>query len=173
MRSAYRLRRAALFAICAACSGIGSAALAQVPTTPPPANPAQNMNAEAPADSLKWGPAPAVFPKGAQAALLQGDPSAAGQVFTVRLRMPDGYVIPPHSHPTDEAVTVISGTLLAGMGDKYDMNASKPLKAGGFITMPAGMNHFVTARGQTEVQVHAIGPFSMTYANHADAPSGN
>ena len=173
MRSAYLLRTATLFAICAACSGIGAIAEAQVPTTPPP-NPAQNMNAAAPADTLKWGPAPAIFPPGAQMAVLQGDPSAAGQIFTVRLRMPDGYIIPAHSHPTDEYVTVISGTFLVGLGDKYDANGfMPPLEAGGFATAPAGMNHFAMARGPTEVQVHAMGPFAMTYVNPADKPAGN
>jgi quercetin dioxygenase-like cupin family protein len=173
MRTANRLRTAAFFAICAASSGMATTVVAQVPTTPPPANPAQGMNVAAPADSIKWGPAPAVFPPGAQVAVLQGDPQAAGQIFTVRLRMPDGYIIPAHSHPTDEHVTVIRGTLLIGMGDRFAESALKPLNAGGFISAPAGMNHFVKASGETEVQVHAMGPFAMTYANPADAPSGN
>jgi quercetin dioxygenase-like cupin family protein len=128
--------------------------------------------AAAPADSVVWGPAPGIFPAGAQMAVMQGDPSAAGQIFTVRLRLPDGYSIPAHWHPTDEHVTVLSGTLLVGVGDRFNPSGFlPPLGPGGFITAAAHMNHFAMARGQTEIQVHALGPFAMTYVNPADDPS--
>lgn len=152
-----------------ACSGVpGRTAGAQSAARHP-----GNGGVAAPAGDhgFAWGPAPAVFPAGATMAVLQGNPSVAGAPFTVRLRFPNGYVIPPHWHPTDENVTVIAGTFLVGMGDRYD--ASKfmpPLRAGAFITAPSRMNHFAKARGATEVQVHAIGPFAMTYASQADAP---
>ena len=120
---------------------------------------------------IKFGPAPPVFPAGAEMAVLQGDPSVAGAIFTVRLRFPKGYVIPPHTHPTDEHVTVISGTFLVGLGDTFDRKALlPPLRSGGFITAPANVSHFATVKGRTVVQVHAIGPFEMTYVNPADDP---
>jgi quercetin dioxygenase-like cupin family protein len=123
------------------------------------------------AGEIEFGPAPDVFPAGAEMAVMQGDPSVAGEVFTVRLRFPDGYVLPPHWHPTDEHVTVISGTLLVGLGDTFDEAAFlPPLEAGGFITAPANANHFAMAQGATEVQVHAIGPFELTYVNPDDDP---
>jgi quercetin dioxygenase-like cupin family protein len=123
------------------------------------------------ADGITFGPAPAVFPAGAEMAVLQGDPSVAGAIFTVRLRFPNGYVIPAHWHPTDENVTVISGKFLVGLGDKFNKEALlPPLRAGGFITAPANANHFATTKGRTIVQVHAIGPFQMTYVNPADDP---
>lgn len=120
---------------------------------------------------IEFALAPPVFPAGAELAVLQGDPHVAGEVFTVRLRFPDGYVVPAHWHPTDEHVTVISGTLLVGLGDTFDEKALlPPLETGGFITAPANVNHFATARGETEVQVHAIGPFELTYVNPEDDP---
>jgi quercetin dioxygenase-like cupin family protein len=132
--------------------------------------------AQAPAGShassqpeLKWGPAPAVFPTGAQMAVLQGDPIGSGQ-FTVRLKMPNGYKIAPHTHPTDENVTVISGIFRVGMGDKFDAKNMMTLHAGGFVTAPAQGAHFAEAQGPTVVQVHAIGPFALTYVNPADTP---
>ena len=76
-------------------------------------------------NAVKWGPAPPFFPAGAKFAVLQGDPSAAGE-YTVRLRMPAGYVIAPHWHPTDEHVTVVSGTMLLGMGDQVDREGHAP-----------------------------------------------
>lgn len=119
--------------------------------------------------SVAWGPAPAVFPAGAKFAVLQGDPSQAG-VFTVRLDMPDGYTIAPHFHPTDEHITVIQGTFLVGLGDKLDFTNPLTLAPGGFATAPANHHHYARAKGHTVVQVHGMGPFSLTYVNPADDP---
>ena len=118
---------------------------------------------------LKWGPAPPIFPAGAQMAVLQGDPGAK-EIFTVRLRFPDGYKIAPHTHPTDEGVTVISGTFRIGMGKTFDTKGMTTLSAGGFATAPANMAHYAAAQGVTVVQVHAQGPFALTYVNQADTP---
>ncbi len=124
------------------------------------------------ADGLDWQPAPPIFPPGAQMAVLQGDPSVAGALFTVRLRFPNRYILPAHFHPTDENVTVIRGIFLVGPGDKFSEDALlPPLKQGDFIVAPANANHFATVRGPTEVQVHAIGPFKLTYVNPADDPT--
>ncbi|HJQ12043.1 MAG TPA: cupin domain-containing protein [Gemmatimonadaceae bacterium] len=120
--------------------------------------------------AVKWGPAPAVFPAGAKMAVMQGDPSS-GNLFTVRLEMPNGYRIAPHFHPTDEHITVISGDFLVGMGDKMDTKGAMSLKSGGFATAPAQQHHWGIARGRTIVQVHAVGPFQLTYVNPADDPS--
>ena len=120
--------------------------------------------------AVKWGPAPAVFPAGAKMAVLQGDPSKA-DLFTVRLEMPKGYKVAPHFHPTDEHITVISGNFLVGMGDKMDTKNAMTLTSGGFATAPAKQHHWAIARTRTVVQVHAIGPFQLTYVNAADDPS--
>lgn len=126
---------------------------------------AARTSAQAP--KLEWGPAPAIFPAGAKMVVRAGDPSKA-QKFTVRL---GGYTIPAHFHPTDEHVTVISGTFLVGMGDKFDLAKTMTLPAGGFVTAGANTNHFARAKGHTVVQVHAMGPFALTYANPADDPT--
>lgn len=110
---------------------------------------------------IKWGPAPPVVPKGAEAAVLDGDPFKDGSFYTLRLKMPDGYKIPPHWHPTDENVTVLSGTLGAGMGDKFDPAKGQLMKPGGFVSMPHGMHHFAWAKGPTVVQLHGVGPFAF------------
>lgn len=91
---------------------------------------------------VKWGSAPASVPPGAQGAVLQGDPGKAGP-FTLRLKLPHGYRIPPHYHPAIEHITVIQGTFVLGMGDKADAGTEKTLGAGSFAFMPAGMRHFV------------------------------
>lgn len=119
---------------------------------------------------LNWGPAPAIFPPGAQMAVLQGNPGSPA-LFTIRLRLPDGYAIPPHTHPTDENVTVVSGTFRVGMGPTFDLAKTAAINVGGFVTATANGAHFAAAQGATIVQVHAMGPFAMTYVNPADTPA--
>jgi quercetin dioxygenase-like cupin family protein len=118
-----------------------------------------------------WGDAPPVFPKGAKMTVLYGDPSKDGRLFIVRLKMPAGYKIPAHWHPTDENITVLTGTFLMGMGDKLDASKTKSFPAGSFAVAPAEVNHFAIAKTETVVEVSAIGPFLMTYVNPADDPS--
>src|SRR6266700_5708216 len=118
---------------------------------------------------LKWGPAPAVFPKGARRAVVSGDPGKAAP-FTVELAMPDGYRILPHFHPTDETVKVKRGTLLIGMGDTFDASQTKPMKVGETGSVPANAHHFAAVKGATIISVSAMGPFAMSYVNPADDP---
>lgn len=122
-----------------------------------------------PVSEIQWGPAPAALPKGAEVAVLQGNPFGKGP-YTLRLKMPDGYMVPPHFHPTDEMVTVISGTLLLGHGDTVDESGAAVLDAGGFVTAPKNMHHYAIARGATIVQIHGMGPFAITYVHPADDP---
>ncbi len=122
------------------------------------------------ADAVQWGPAPPSLPRGAQAAVLAGDPGKPGP-FMLRLKMPSGYKIPAHQHPTAEAVTVISGEFNFGMGDKLEEGKAQKLGPGGFVDLPANMNHFAFATAETVVQINAAGPLAIKYVNPADDPS--
>jgi quercetin dioxygenase-like cupin family protein len=121
-------------------------------------------------DAVKWGPVPPSFPKGAMIAVLAGNPFKEGP-YVVRLKMPANYQIPAHHHPTTENVTIVSGSFHAGMGEKLDVNKGQSFAPGGFVSMPAGMNHYAWATAETVVQVHGDGPFAITYVNPADDPS--
>jgi quercetin dioxygenase-like cupin family protein len=120
--------------------------------------------------AVKWGPPPPNMPPGAKFAVLEGDPAAKG-LITVRIRIPAGYQIAPHWHPTDEHVTVLSGTLGVGMGDKLDMEHSQTLMAGGYAVVPANMHHYAFTKTGATIQIHLNGPFALTYVNPADDPS--
>ena len=122
-----------------------------------------------PAAEVKWGEGPPSIPKGAKAAVLEGDPRAEG-LFTMRLWLPDGFSIQPHFHSAVEHVTVISGTFNIGMGDKFDKTVTKEMPAGAFGHWPAGMKHFAWAKGDTVLQLHGMGPWTITYVNPADDP---
>jgi quercetin dioxygenase-like cupin family protein len=120
-------------------------------------------------DDVKWLPAPPGLPAGAQVAVLTGNPTKA-EPYVLRVKLPDGYKVPPHWHPTDENVTVIKGTLMVGKGEKFSAGASEALPAGSFARMPTGMRHFAWTKGDTILQVHGVGPFEIIYVNAADDP---
>jgi len=122
-----------------------------------------------PADAIEWKPGPASLPKGAQIAVLEGDPAAEGP-FVFRVKVPDGYRIPPHTHPKVERVTVISGTFHLGMGEKFEAEKAKPMPAGTYGYWPPGMKHFVHVKGETVVQFHGMGPWTIVYLDPADDP---
>jgi hypothetical protein len=121
-------------------------------------------------DKVQWSAAPPVFPAGAQFAVLAGDPGKPGP-FTVRLKLPDGYRVMPHWHPTAENVTVLSGEFHVGMGDKFDESSMQALPAHSLAVVPPHHNHYAMAKGETEVQVSAMGPFKLTYVNPSDDPT--
>jgi anti-sigma factor ChrR (cupin superfamily) len=121
-------------------------------------------------DKIQWGPAPPVLQPGAQAAVIAGDPSGPGP-FIMRLKVPNGYRVMPHWHPTTENITVISGEFGVAMGDKFDESKLQPLPARSVAVVPAHHSHYAMAKGETEVQINGMGPFKLTYVNPADDPS--
>jgi quercetin dioxygenase-like cupin family protein len=123
-------------------------------------------------DQVKFGPAPAFMSPGAQLAVLEGDPMASSGDFTIRIKMPDGYRLAPHTHPNRENVTVLSGTLKVGMGDQFDAGKMMTFEAGSFAYVDPSMPHYVMVSGETVIQVHGLSPVKFNYINPADDPSG-
>lgn len=122
----------------------------------------------APAD-IQWGDPPPVLEEGSSFAVVTGDPSTPG-MFVIRLKMPAGYKVAPHWHPTDEHVTVLSGTIGFGLGESFDEAALKELPAGGNVYLPAEVRHYATAVTDATIQITGPGPFVLTYVNPADDP---
>jgi quercetin dioxygenase-like cupin family protein len=118
---------------------------------------------------IKWGDAPPDLPKGAQIAVLHGDPSKKVP-FTVRFKFPSGYKIPAHWHTKDEQLTILSGTFVLHMGDSYDAPAHD-LQAGAYHFLPAKMHHAAETKGDTVLQLDGTGPFDIHYLNAADNPN--
>ena len=121
------------------------------------------------AQEIKWGAGPASMLPGAQAAVLLGDLAKEGQ-FALRLKLPKGYSIAPHTHPKPEIVTVISGTFIFGMGETADRSKAQPLAAGSFFAMSPGMAHYAFTDEETVIQLNSVGPWSLTYVNPKDDP---
>ena len=116
--------------------------------------------------SLKWTP---ILPPGAELAVVYGDPDKAGAPFVIRIKNPNGTKVPPHWHPTDENITVLSGTFIVGMGSTFDSKGAQTMTVGSYMVVPAKMPHFATAKGDVIIQVHGIGPFGITWVNPEDA----
>jgi quercetin dioxygenase-like cupin family protein len=118
---------------------------------------------------IKWSPGPPSLPAGAEMAVLYGDPSKE-ELFAMRLKVPKGYRIAPHSHPKPEVTTVLSGTARLGMGETADPAKAHVFPAGGFWVNPPGMVHYFSADEDTVIQVNSIGPWGITYVNEKDDP---
>ena len=131
--------------------------------------PAAPMHKMIRADQIVWGVGPSSLPPGGQIAVILGDPSQPAP-FTIRAKLPARYRVAPHWHPGDENVTVLSGTVAMGMGEKFDEKALMALPVGGFAAMPANARHFFTTRTAAVIQVHGMGPFVVNYVNPADDP---
>ena len=120
------------------------------------------------AGQLQWKQNPAL-PKGAEVAVVSGDPSKEGP-YVLRLRVPAGLKVPPHTHPGDENGTVLSGTFNVGVGETSDESKGQSVEAEGFIMVPKGMVHYAWFDEDTVMQFHGIGPGGITYVNPADDP---
>jgi quercetin dioxygenase-like cupin family protein len=119
-------------------------------------------------ETLKW-VAPAAYGKGAQFTVVTGDPTKQG-FYVVRLKVPAGFRIAPHTHPNDENVTVLSGTFGIGTGPTFDEKKGAIVKAGGYAFVAKGMQHFAWFPEETVIQLHGMGPQGITYVNPADDP---
>ena len=120
-------------------------------------------------DDIRWVDGPPSLPPGCKVVVLEGDPTKEGH-FVLRVKMPDGYRIMPHTHPKDERVTVLSGTLYMGTGEKFDEKAAKAMPAGSYGRTGAGVKHFGFVKGETVIQLHGTGPWAVEYVNPADDP---
>jgi Domain of unknown function (DUF4437) len=182
------MRTGSLLLISVAAVGLAATSFAQqakpggagtgtptVAPTPPVAPPMQPMEPNAGThvmlgpNELQWVDGPPSLPKGAKVAVLEGDPSKAGP-FTMRAQVPAKYKIPPHWHPGIEHVTVLSGEVYMGSGEKYDEASAKKLPAGSFAVMPVKYNHYFFTKKKAVIQLHGMGPWGITYINPADDP---
>jgi quercetin dioxygenase-like cupin family protein len=117
---------------------------------------------------LKWEDA-ASLPPGAKIAVIEGRMNAEGPI-TARVKLPANYRIPPHFHATVERVTVLSGTVNIGMGDRFDPGKTTAMKPGTVLIMPAKTHHFAWTAEEAIFQLNVTGPWTVTYLNPADDP---
>jgi hypothetical protein len=119
-------------------------------------------------NDLKWADAPSL-PPGAKFTVIEG-PLDKAVPFTVRILFPPNYKVPAHWHPAIEHVTVISGTINMGMGDKLDEKKTMALPVGSMAIMQPKVNHYFWTKEGAITQAHGMGPFAINYVNPADDP---
>ncbi len=113
-----------------------------------------------PVEQMQWKPGPAALPPGTQVMVLEGDPKAEG-LYTMRLKVPAGTRIPPHTHPRDERVTVLAGRVGVGFGETFDEGALRFFSSGSYYVNPADAAHFVTFPEESVVQITGLGPWEV------------
>lgn len=118
---------------------------------------------------IVWKDGPPSLPPGAKIAILEGDPAKEG-MFVMRVKVPNGFHIPPHTHPKPERVTIIQGIFKLAMGENPKKEDARALPAGTYGYWPPGMVHAVWIEGETIVQFHGMGPWVINYVNPADDP---
>jgi uncharacterized RmlC-like cupin family protein len=121
-----------------------------------------STHAIVPADKVTFAPIEVPgFNTGMTIAVIHGDPNAAAGMYVIRLQFPAGYRFPAHWHPNAENLTVLSGELRLGMGEKEDPGKLESFKPGTFMYIPGKMPHFGGANGETVIQLHGQAPFKI------------
>ena len=143
------------------------AALAVLPGTTLAQHGGAHAHTFATAKDLKWNDTPSL--PGAKLAVIEG-PLNEAKPFTMRIKFPANYKIAPHYHASIEHVTVIKGEFFMGVGEKFQEGKGTGLKAGDVAIMQPKTPHFAYTKQETEVQVHGVGPWTLTYVNPADDP---
>ena len=111
---------------------------------------------------IKWTDAPSIGP-GVKTAVIDGDPKSTGP-FVIRVRMPPKAKIGVHTHPTDENVTVLDGTLYFAPGDKFEPKSAKAFHAGSYFSIAKGKPMYAYAGDKGAVlQIHGMGPWGISY----------
>jgi quercetin dioxygenase-like cupin family protein len=120
-------------------------------------------------EEIEWKPF-AAFPPAARLAILVGEPVREGP-YTIRVKLPHGTKMMPHSHPEDRMYTVISGIFYIGLGDNFDPEKLQAYPPGSVIILPGNTSHFHWAKsGEYITQVTAIGPLGLEYIDAKDDP---
>jgi quercetin dioxygenase-like cupin family protein len=88
---------------------------------------------------VPWEDAPGMV-AGVKTVLQYGDPKVGP--YIILLKFPKGLVNPPHWHTADEAVTILSGNMITGQGEKIDDATGMSVTGGGYFIIPGGTAHW-------------------------------
>jgi quercetin dioxygenase-like cupin family protein len=120
-------------------------------------------------EEIEWKPF-AAFPPSVRLAVVVGQPRQDGP-YTIRVKVPHGVKLMPHSHPEDRIYTVISGIFYIGLGDAFNDEQLHAYPPGSVIILPGNTSHFHWAKsGAYVTQVTALGPLGLEYINAKDDP---
>jgi hypothetical protein len=112
-------------------------------------------------EDLHWIESPA-FP-GARIAVLSGN--FYNGPYVIRMQQPDGYIEQPHRHESDEAVSVTSGIVHIGLGDRVDRASAKTFRPGAYVVIPARTLHYSWSEGAVVEDIQWNGPAAAVSAS--------
>lgn len=120
------------------------------------------------AENVAWRPCPPNLPAGCEIAVLEGNPQEPG-FFTVRFRLSDTFVMPPHTHPKDERVTVLTGLVSVGFGLDGSHEDAKQFGPGDYYVNMKGAIHTVWSDELVEIQITGLGPWEAHFVQQEEA----
>lgn len=114
------------------------------------------------ADDIAWKPCPPHLPKGCQIAILEGSPKEE-IMFTVRFKVDKEMIMPPHTHPRNERVTILEGAAFVGFGKEAKKENANKFGPGDYYVNKNGSIHSVWIEAETILQITGIGPWEVDY----------
>ena len=115
--------------------------------------------------AIKWIPSPVV--PGTYRAVLFGNPDEGS--FVMRVKVPPGTRIMPHTHRDERVYTVLVGEWKLGFGEKFDAGKLMTFPTGSVYRLPANVPHFqATGQSETIVQINSVGPSTTEFLNPSD-----
>jgi quercetin dioxygenase-like cupin family protein len=106
---------------------------------------------------------------GVKIAALHGNPTQAGH-YVLRLKFPANTRMPAHWHPLVEYATIVSGTLLLGMGEREDPSSLQGYEAGSFFVIPPRMAHYGRSQDEVVIELSGPGPYDVVFVDPSDDP---
>jgi quercetin dioxygenase-like cupin family protein len=120
-------------------------------------------------EDVAWSRFPA-FPPSVRLAVVVGDIGSTGP-YVIRVKVPAGVKLMPHTHSEDRIYTVISGVFYIGRGETFDAEKLEAFAPGSVVVLPANTPHFHWAKsGEYVSQVSGTAPLGIEYVDRRDDP---
>lgn len=116
------------------------------------------------AGEIQWKPTPPNLPPGSEMAVLEGDPRG-NALFTVRFRTYTDMIVPAHSHPVNERVTVLQGRAAVAFGPDATRETGTEFGPGDYYVNAHGAVHTIWLDSATILQITGIGPWTLDFVD--------
>ena len=113
-------------------------------------------------NDIEWAPCPPHLPSGCNITVLEGSPKLP-DMFTVRFKVDETFYMPPHTHPKDERVTIISGAVAVAFGVDATRKDAKVFGPGDYYVNARDAVHSVWADSSSVIQITGIGPWEAHF----------
>ncbi|MDH5179019.1 MAG: cupin domain-containing protein [Gammaproteobacteria bacterium] len=116
------------------------------------------------AKDIPWKSCPPHLPKNCEIAILSGHPKQP-DMFTVRFRAPEEMYMSAHTHPKDERVTLLQGTVRVAFGEGATREEARVFGPGDYYINKRGAVHKVWIEKGAVLQITGIGPWEVHFVD--------